>query len=124
MVKLNGNKVDLTETFKDENNIYASDTLKVTVKAGEELQLMVQNYPCERTAQVYRAEHVKFLSKEDDERHAKVYPAIKQDSDPIYESTFIKEGDNQNISNIVIRKEGIYILSFGNLKSVIVIDVK
>ena len=124
VVTINGKEVELTETFKDENYIYVSDTLSIAVKAGEELLLNVQNYPCERTVQVYRTESVKFASKEDKEHYRGVYQAIKLDADPIYESAFIKDDNNQNTSNILIRKEGIYILSFKDLESVIVIDVK
>lgn len=124
VVRINGNEVKLTETFKDDKNYYVSDSLSILIKTGEEIELDIQNYPCERTAQVYKAEYVKFTSKENADRHGKVYPAIKLDSDPIYESAFIENGDNHGTCNIVIRKKGVYILSFKDLESVIVIDVK
>lgn len=124
VVRINGDEVKLTETFKDHKNYYVSDSLSIDIIAGEEIRLNVQNYPCEQTAQLYKTDLTKFVSKEDEERHGKYFSAFRLDSDPVYESTFIKDEDNHDVCNIVIRRKGVYILSFSGLKSVIVIDVK
>ena len=124
VVKINGNEVKLAKTFEDASNYYVSDSLSVIVKAGEDLMFFVQNYSCERTAQIFRTEPVKILSRDDAEHYGKTYPAVKLDADPIYESAFVKDDENHDVCNIVIRKKGVYILSFKDLKSVIVIDAK
>ena len=124
VIRINGNEVKLSETFTDDNNYYVTDSLNVIVKAGEDLKLYVQNHSIEKTAQIFKTESVKFSYKDDVKHYGKMYPAIKKDSDPVYESAFIKDDDNHDVCNIVIRKKGVYLLSIRDLKSVIVIDAK
>ena len=124
VVRINGNDVKLSDTFTDAKNYFVSDSLKVVVKSGEDIKLYVQNYSCERTAQVFKAETIKFTSKDAPEHYGKVYPSISIDPYPVFESTFIKDENNHDMCDIVIRRKGIYIVSFKDLKSVIVIDAK
>lgn len=125
ILRIDGVDVNGSEMFDDMENYYVSDPSgAVQVYAGQPFRVELFNVEHGDSVRVFRTTQKKCKEKSDIDHFNKKYPAISRGASPENEFHLKQDANNHDICDVVIAKEGQYILTVNGFDNVIVIEVK